>query len=598
MFRSTFLTILGVTAAALLGSAQQAQAATLSVNCGTGGNLQSKINAAPGGSTILVKGTCVGTFQIAGKGLTIKGNPSATLDGNKAGSVLTVSAAGKTVHLVGLTITKGWAPKGGGVYKTAGTLTLNRVTLKLNRAATSGAGEYARGGGIASLAGNVTVTDSKVIDNVALSWGDSVGSVGGGLDVAAGKLVIRRSLFSGNDATSSPTSGVANAYGGGFYLGGDLLIEESTFFHNLAVTHGHSTAQAFGSAGYQSYGSSAVVSDTTIKNGWASADTSAGHAVSGPALGLASASVLVTRSRIVANTSWADSSSGNADVYGAGLYGELLKVSRSKIAGNTSTAKGDDAKAFGAGMYGGVITLSRSTVNDNRVVAQATTGDSFGEGGGIYAHQKATISASTVSRNRVVTSTAAVDIAQSFAGGVFTEVLKATNSTIALNQVVANAAAPGATAGAAGGGIVVTGGPSSIVSSTIAGNTTARSATNGGGGAGGLYGNPKLTLRATIVANNVGAIAPDCTGAPVSAGYNLIRTNASCLTGKPSDRLDKNPRLGALQANGGPTQTMAIAKASPARNAMAKCVVRKDQRLVRRPQAGRCDIGAYERRIG
>jgi hypothetical protein len=45
---------------------------------------------------------------------------------------------------------------------------------------------------------------------------------------------------------------------------------------------------------------------------------------------------------------------------------------------------------------------------------------------------------------------------------------------------------------------------------------------------------------------------------------------------------------------------MAIAKTSPARNAIvrSKCAVGKDQRFVHRPQAGRCDIGAYERRVG
>jgi hypothetical protein len=60
-----------------------------------------------------------------------------------------------------------------------------------------------------------------------------------------------------------------------------------------------------------------------------------------------------------------------------------------------------------------------------------------------------------------------------------------------------------------------------------------------------------------------------------------------------------DPKLGPLQANGGPTQTMAIALTSPARNAIpgAACAVARDQRGVHRPQGPGCDIGAYERKV-
>src|SRR4051794_7895916 len=90
-----------------------ASAAPLKVNCDAGGNLQNKINAAPNGSTILVKGTCKGAFAITGTALTLKGDPSATLNGQHAGSALTEDSAGKTVHLLDLTITRGKAIGGG-----------------------------------------------------------------------------------------------------------------------------------------------------------------------------------------------------------------------------------------------------------------------------------------------------------------------------------------------------------------------------------------------------------------------------------------------------------------------------------------------------
>ena len=44
----------------------------------------------PAGSTLLVKGTCVGNFVI-GKSLTLQGNPTATLDGNQASHTVLIS---------------------------------------------------------------------------------------------------------------------------------------------------------------------------------------------------------------------------------------------------------------------------------------------------------------------------------------------------------------------------------------------------------------------------------------------------------------------------------------------------------------------------
>src|SRR6266508_4425884 len=137
----------GLIVAAAIGVASPgAHAATLSVNCGLGGDLQAKIGAAAPGSTILVKGTCFGNFSIAGTTLTLKGNPAATLDGSDAGSVLTITGA-STVHLIGLSITGGLAPTGGGIKQGGGgLLTLFKVSVHDNLAT----GFTAQGGGIYS----------------------------------------------------------------------------------------------------------------------------------------------------------------------------------------------------------------------------------------------------------------------------------------------------------------------------------------------------------------------------------------------------------------------------------------------------------------
>lgn len=57
----------------------------------------------------------------------------------------------------------------------------------------------------------------------------------------------------------------------------------------------------------------------------------------------------------------------------------------------------------------------------------------------------------------------------------------------------------------------------------------------------------------------------------------------------------RDPKLGPLADNGGPTMTIAPAADSPARDAAsAAACPATDQRGVSRPQGSGCDIGAYE----
>jgi hypothetical protein len=74
--------------------------------------------------------------------------------------------------------------------------------------------------------------------------------------------------------------------------------------------------------------------------------------------------------------------------------------------------------------------------------------------------------------------------------------------------------------------------------------------------------------------------------------------DVTCFAGKsgPSQTSDpqfRNPLLQPRADNGGPTATMAIPLSSPAFNAGLGCPA-TDQRGVARPQAGACDLGAFE----
>ena len=105
-----------------------------------------------------------------------------------------------------------------------------------------------------------------------------------------------------------------------------------------------------------------------------------------------------------------------------------------------------------------------------------------------------------------------------------------------------------------------------------------------------------LTISSSIVVG--GVTGSNCGGqAPVTDhGYN-IDTGSSCGFSGTSMN-NTQPRLGALAANGGPTQTMALPAGSPAVDAIPPgtpgCTGSTDQRGTTRPQGGGCDVGAYE----
>jgi hypothetical protein len=108
----------------------------------------------------------------------------------------------------------------------------------------------------------------------------------------------------------------------------------------------------------------------------------------------------------------------------------------------------------------------------------------------------------------------------------------------------------------------------------------------------------------TILAGNTASDGGDCSGHVTSEGYNVIGNLYGCAiqgdrTGNISAR---DPKVGDLTGNGGPTRTMALLPGSPAVDAgrPGNCLdtsgqpLTTDQRGFARPAGGRCDIGAFE----
>ena len=88
-------------------------------------------------------------------------------------------------------------------------------------------------------------------------------------------------------------------------------------------------------------------------------------------------------------------------------------------------------------------------------------------------------------------------------------------------------------------------------------------------------------------------------GTVSDGGYNLD-SGTTCQLSAATDKTGVDPQLGPLQANGGPTQTMAPSATSPVADAIPAgtngcgTTIKTDQRGVHRPQGPGCDIGAYE----
>jgi predicted outer membrane repeat protein len=355
-------------AAALLGLAfaNTAGAATVKVNCATQ-NLQNKINAAPAGSTILIKGTCVGNFVVA-KRLTLKGNPTATLDGNHAGTVVYITAA-RPVRLVHLRIVNGQSLQGGGVT-TFGSVTLDHVVVRGNTAQTSGGGILA--------AEKVTLLSSTVVHNT-VEWNANGASVkGGGINAASVRLdrsVVRDNLA---HATSIPNSPIAS--GGGIAVSKGVVATRSHIDRNTVRADG--------------------ITATASGGGIAQLD--------------AGATVRLTRSTLNRNAVITTALNGFGTSQGGAVQAFKVAATRSDFVGNSLNAFSEfqSAQVRGGAIYAvESSTLTRVRIRNSRLDTNSG-GTTVVEGGGIALEDptaKLTIAGSTISGNvtNVLSSNAA-----------------------------------------------------------------------------------------------------------------------------------------------------------------------------------------------
>jgi cysteine-rich repeat protein len=553
------------------------------------------------------------------------GAESAILDGDSAGTVVTVGAAA-TVTLRGITISGGQAAAGGGIVND-GTLTLDEVTVSDSVAVA----ELPRGGGIFNR-GMLALTASVVTRNhlslpadhdahLAELPGAGIYSDGGMVRLDRGSRVeaneiattgegeIRGSgcgifakdasvVITGGSAIRDNTIDIesrregASAGGAGLSLiGGSLTLDGGSAIEgNVATTSGGASegiSAAFG-VGFAASDASVHLDAAFVRNNRAVARGAHHSNALGGGGYVASGSLLVSGTEITGNTARAEGiGNGTAIAEGGGLYLYTgARISDSRLSSNIVTTETESATASCFAAAGAIeampymnesIVLERSTLDGNMV--QSSGG--YAEAGAIGANPfflsgpAATVEVvqTTLSNNLVSGFLSAQGGAASARGGIDNGMvtLRFVNSTISGNRV--DSPAGTASAGAVMG--VTLSGATKInvhlASTTITGN----SATGMIARSGGLFMQQRstaepvtCTLQNSIVAGNTAATDADCesTGAAItSGGYNLLGALGGCaLGGDPTGNVTGEARLGPLGDNGGPTRTHALMAGSPA----------------------------------
>jgi hypothetical protein len=228
--------------------------------------------------------------------------------------------------------------------------------------------------------------------------------------------------------------------------------------------------------------------------------------------------------------------------------------------------------------YPGTLTVTESTLSNNSATDIYYGGGGLGNSGGTM-----TVIDSIISGN-----------SGTLGGGIYNVgPLSVIESTVSGNSALV------------GGGLYVIG--SSVQTLTVTGSTISGNSTTGGQG-GGIFFTGAMRISNSIVAGNPNPVADidesDQYGNTTltSEGHNLIGDgilssgwNGTDLVGTDAQRLD--PKLGPLQDNGCPTQTMALLPDSPAIGAGDPAgAPTYDQRGLGYPRVvnGRMDIDAFE----
>ncbi len=478
---------------------------------------------------------------------TITGNTS--LAGGGGG--LDVSS-GATATLTGCTFTGNSVAQegrygsyglGGGMESEAGsTVTLAGCTFTANSAGISGGGLQAEG--TATLTGCTFTNNSAgdwggglTAENCALTGctvsGNTAVASGGGLMLYYGTATLSQCIVTGNKVTGNNVAG-GPGYGGGLDIGGAATLTDCTVSSNSA---GDAAGLAFTNLG-DNFGvtaNSTLIGCTITGN--TAADSAGGLEVGHVDVGNGSyhlVAATLTNCTINGNT---------AGTQGGGLA-ILLEGTASLVDCTVSGNSATSGSAYGGGAFvGGNYSTNNPRLGSLALTGCTVSGNSARDGGGVFNLGQATLTNTTVTGN----------VANRVGGGLYSR--------------------------GPGDGF----GTSSLTNCTVSANS---------GGGMDLIGRAVTTLNNTIVADQTtGGDFPAFIG-NLTGSYDLFSdTIGPQFT---SHSIEGDPQLAPLGNYGGPTQTMAVLRGSPAIDAGASGagIPTTDQRGTARD--AKPDIGAFE----
>ena len=332
----------------------------------------------------------------------------------------------------------------------------------------------------------------------------------------------------------------------------------------------------------QALGELAVSSDVTIDGDVIGGDDVADITISGDSDGSGSHSPGDTRIFDVSGGTVTIKSLDIADGYTSANGGAILLRDGAALNLINSTVRDSYSQVFGGG-----IANDKGTLN---ITASTISGNTAAFGGGVSNYEGSlTVIDSTVNGNESVFD----------GGGIWSDTDLATTRAIVSNSTIANNAA-----GGPGGGIRNFDGRLDIQNSTIAGNSSDAA---GGSGVSSFGDEATRTyVASSLIAGNADNANVDF--GPIADAVSFISQGANLIGGgdplalaafdQPGDQTGiANALLGALQDNGGPTQTIALLPGSLAIDAGSNPNgLTNDQRGdgFARSSGNGVDVGAFE----
>jgi CSLREA domain-containing protein len=571
------------------------------------------------GGTIALSGTelpaITGALSIVGDRVNGFGGPITPfiLSGNNQSRVLEVAATGN-LTLDNLIISGGKTAGDGGGILNQGTLTLKDVTVSANQAV--------HGGGIAN-AGTLALTSAAVTNNQATAAGGGLYTSAGTVTlnhvtVSNNKVQIPASQYASGGGSGVAAAGLNGDGGGLAVTGGSVQVTASSIFGNLA--QGGSGADGGNGANqgpalpppttYGQSGQNGQAGGNGVAGGLGGVGRGGGISVLGGSLAIIGSTV--------ANNTAQGGAGGNGGQGGTGQDGQDGAPGQPQTFGGGGGVGGSGGRggdggaggaggagsfAFGGGLYVDIfatqVTVTNSTLAGNQAIGgqggRGGAGGAAGNGGNGGIGGTGLTGLDGIG-GRGGNGGAGGDTGRgglAIGGGVFYDSSfssrSMTSSTVAFNQVVGGPAAaplvvnpfltipPNGTGGTPGeGGLDGLG-----TFRTAGGNTGANgilkpAGAGAGGGIGqlddGIPGTFVLTLVNSIVAGNTTGTgtASDIDGTlsnVSSSGYNLIGTGGSggLAGGQNGNQVGvSSPGLTTLGSHGGPTQTVALQAGSPA----------------------------------